>query len=132
MNSVADGKVRRKTPFTRVYVQAAAGDAGGAIGAACGVWHQLGGKRSFVMDHAYWGPAFGADEVAKLLTDHKTQITDANCAVEELTDEVALCRKTAAAIGDGKVVGWFQGRMEWGPRALGNRSIVCVIRVVQT
>ena len=56
MNSVANGKVRRKTPFRRVYVQAAAGDAGGAIGAAFALWHKLGGKRCFVMDHAYWGP----------------------------------------------------------------------------
>ena len=58
MNSVANGKVRRQTPFRRVYVQAAAGDAGGAIGAAFALWHKLGGNRSFVMDHAYWGPAF--------------------------------------------------------------------------
>jgi carbamoyltransferase len=59
MNSVANGKVRRMTPFRRVYVQSAAGDAGGAIGAAFAVWHGLGGRRSFVMDHAYWGPQFG-------------------------------------------------------------------------
>ena len=58
MNSVANGKIRRITPFRRVYVQAAAGDAGGAIGAAYTVWHKLGGARSFIMDHAYWGPAF--------------------------------------------------------------------------
>jgi len=106
-------------------VQAAAGDAGGAIGAAYGVWHQLGGTRSFVMDHAYWGPDFGADEVAKLLSNHKAQIFEANCTVEELTDESTLCQRTASAIADGSVVGWFQGRMEWGPRALGNRSILC-------
>ena len=74
MNSVANGKVRRVTPFRRVYVQAAAGDAGGAIGAAFAVWHKLGGKRSFVMDHAYWGPEFGPDDIAKLLSAHKTQI----------------------------------------------------------
>ena len=67
MNSVANGKVRRMTPFRRVYVQAAAGDAGGAIGAAFAVWHKLGGKRTFVMDHAYWGPAFGAADIAQLL-----------------------------------------------------------------
>src|SRR5262249_33340409 len=59
MNSVAHWKVRRMTPFQRVYVQAAAGDAGGAIGSAFAVWHKLGGRRTFVMDHAYWGPAFG-------------------------------------------------------------------------
>jgi carbamoyltransferase len=125
MNSVANGKVRRMTLFQKVYVQSAAGDAGGAIGAAFGVWHQLGGKRSFVMDHAYWGPAFGHDNVARLLSDHKAEISEANCTVEELTDELTLCQRTASAIADGSVVGWFQGRMEWGPRALGNRSILC-------
>jgi carbamoyltransferase len=117
MNSVANGKVRRTTPFKRVYVQAAAGDAGGAIGAAFAVWHQLGGERSFVMDHAYWGPHFGLDAIAA--------IAEAGCAVEKIADERALWQRTASAIADGKVVGWFQGRMEWGPRALGNRSIVC-------
>ena len=67
MNSVANGKIRRMTPFRRVYVQAAAGDAGGAIGAAYTVWHKLGGARSFVMDHAYWGPAFDNSEIARLI-----------------------------------------------------------------
>jgi carbamoyltransferase len=125
MNSVANGKVRRVTPFKRVYVQAAAGDAGGAIGAAFSVWHKFSGKRSFVMDHAYWGPAFSSDNVAELLSEHKTQIAQAGCVVEEIPDEAVLCQRTASAIADGKVVGWFQGRMEWGPRALGNRSILC-------
>ena len=125
MNSVANGKVRRVTPFRRVFVQAAAGDAGGAIGAAFALWHRLGGKRSFVMDHAYWGPAFGPAEVAKVLVEWRTQLTQAECRIEEMTDKSAICYRTASAIADGKVVGWFQGRMEWGPRALGNRSIVC-------
>jgi carbamoyltransferase len=125
MNSVANGKVRRMTPFTRVYVQAAAGDAGGAIGAAFATWHKLGGKRSFVMDHAYWGPAFGSEEITKLLVTHQSELSAAGCSVEQISDEAALCRRTAAAIADGQVVGWFQGRMEWGPRALGNRSILC-------
>ena len=66
MNSVANGKVRRMTPFRRVYVQAAAGDAGGAIGAAFAVWHKLGGERSFVMDHAYWGPQFSSSDIQTL------------------------------------------------------------------
>src|SRR5262249_10491212 len=70
MNSVANGKVRRMTPFRRVYVQAAAGDAGGAIGAALATWHKLGGDRSFVMDHAYWGPAFDRDRIAAVLAQH--------------------------------------------------------------
>jgi carbamoyltransferase len=125
MNSVANGKVRRMTPFRRVYVQAAAGDAGGAIGSALAVWHKLGGKRTFVMDHAYWGPAFGAADIAQLLEAHRWDIFSAFCTVEEISDDAALFRRTAAAIAKGQVVGWFQGRMEWGPRALGNRSILC-------
>jgi carbamoyltransferase len=125
MNSVANGKVRRVTPFSRVYVQSAAGDAGGAIGAAFALWHKLDGARSFVMDHAYWGPQFGPADIRALITDRESEIKAAGCSVETIADEAELYRRTAAAIADGKVVGWFQGRMEWGPRALGNRSIVC-------
>ncbi|MFZ2004247.1 MAG: carbamoyltransferase C-terminal domain-containing protein, partial [Stellaceae bacterium] len=125
MNSVANGKIRRMTPFRRVYVQAAAGDAGGAIGAAFAVWHRLGGARGFVMDHAFWGPQFSPGEIAALLEGRRAEIAAAGCAIETIADEAALCRRTAASIADGQVVGWFQGRMEWGPRALGNRSIVC-------
>jgi carbamoyltransferase len=125
MNSVANGKVRRRTPFRRLYVQAAAGDAGGAIGSAFAVWHKLGGKRTYVMDHAYWGPAFDANSVAEILATHRGDIFEANCTVEEVPDDAALCRRTAAAIAKARIIGWFQGRMEWGPRALGNRSILC-------
>jgi carbamoyltransferase len=125
MNSVANGKVRRVTPFRRVYVQSAAGDGGGAIGAAFALWHKLGGARSFVMDHAYWGPQFGRDDIRALVTDRESDIKAAGCLVETIADEIDLCQRTAAAAAEGKVVGWFQGRMEWGPRALGNRSIVC-------
>jgi carbamoyltransferase len=125
MNSVANGKVRRVTPFRRVYVQPAAGDAGGAIGSAFAVWHKLGGKRTFVMDHAYWGPAFDAADISELLEKRRSDVAAAGCALEKISDEATLCRRAAAAIADGRVVGWFQGRMEWGPRALGNRSILC-------
>jgi carbamoyltransferase len=125
MNSVANGKVRRLTPFRRVYVQSAAGDAGGAIGAAFAVWHQLGGKRTFTMDHAYWGPQFRPEQIKNVLSEHRTVLSQVGCKIEESPDESVLCRRAAAAIADGKVVGWFQGRMEWGPRALGNRSILC-------
>ena len=125
MNSVANGKVRRMTPFRRVYVQSAAGDAGGAIGAAFALWHKLGGARSFVMDHAYWGPQFSSGEIQALLAARSCELDEAGCSVENISDEGELCRRTAAAVAEGKVVGWFQGRMEWGPRALGNRSIVC-------
>jgi carbamoyltransferase len=124
-NSVANGKLRRAAPFRRVYVQSAAGDAGGAIGAAYVVWHELGGRRSFVMDHAYWGPQYPQKDITTLLADQRAQIAEAGCSVEDLSDEAELVRRTALAIEQGKVVGWFQGRMEWGPRALGNRSIVC-------
>jgi carbamoyltransferase len=124
-NSVANGKIRRKTGFKRVYVQAAAGDAGGAIGAAFATWHKLGGRRSFVMDHAYWGPRYEQLELKQLLDGERRAIQEANCVVNEASSEEELCRIVAAAIADGKVVGWFQDRMEWGPRALGNRSILC-------
>jgi carbamoyltransferase len=125
MNSVANGKVRRMTGFKRVYVQSAAGDAGGAIGAAFALWHKLGGARSFVMDHAYWGPQFDARDIGALIATRESEIEEAGCAVENISDEAELCRRTANTVAEGKVVGWFQGRMEWGPRALGNRSIVC-------
>jgi carbamoyltransferase len=125
MNSVANGKIQRMTPFRRVYVQAAAGDAGGAIGSAFAIWHKLGGKRTFVMDHAYWGPAFGAAEIAQVLAAHRSELSAARCTIKEVANDAELCRHTAAVIADGGVVGWFQGRMEWGPRALGNRSILC-------
>jgi carbamoyltransferase len=125
MNSVANGKVRRVTPFKRVYVQAAAGDAGGAIGSAYVVWHKLGGARSFVMDHGYWGPQFGQPHIRSLLEDTRSAIEQAHCTIVEVSDQEELCRRVAGAIADGRVVGWFQGRMEWGPRALGNRSILC-------
>ena len=124
MNSVANGKVRRVTPFRRVYVQSAAGDAGGAIGAAFALWHRLGGKRTFVMNHAYWGPEFDAEAIAKIVNQYLPQRSGGGFLIEEVTDETALCNRAAAAIAEGQVVGWFQGRMEWGPRALGNRSIL--------
>ena len=125
MNSVANGKIRRMTAFRRVYVQPAAGDAGGALGAAFALWHRLGGRRSFQMDHAYWGPQFSEDEIAALIDARAAELAAAGCAVEPVRDDATLCRRAAASVADGKVVGWFQGRMEWGPRALGNRSIVC-------
>src|SRR4051794_32071717 len=123
MNSVANGKIRRLTPFRRVYVQAAAGDAGGAIGAAYMVWHKLGGERCFIIGHAFWGPAFEKPENSSLIETHRPDLT--GCIIDTVDDDNELCRRTAEAVADGKVVGWFQGRMEWGPRALGSRSILC-------
>jgi carbamoyltransferase len=126
MNSVANGKVFDKSPFTEMYIQSAAGDGGGAIGAAFYVWNQVVGKpRSFIMDHANLGPEFSNTEICELLTVNAERIKQENCTIERIEDEAELCRRTAERVADGKVIGWFQGRMEWGPRALGNRSIVC-------
>lgn len=127
MNSVANGKIRRNTPFKRVYIQSAAGDAGGAIGAAFVVWHKVrkrSANRGFVMDHAYWGPQFSNAELGRVLEARREDLDVQTCVIEEIADETILCQRTAQAIADGQVVGWFQGRMEWGPRALGNRSIL--------
>jgi len=124
MNSVANGKVYRNTPFKRVYIQSAAGDAGGAIGAAYAVWHRQGGKRAFVMDHSYWGPHFTDEDFGVLLDKHAKDLQAQSCQVTHVPDDTLLCQQTAQAIADGKVIGWFQDRMEWGPRALGNRSIL--------
>ena len=124
MNSVANGKILLKTPFRQVYVQAAAGDAGGAIGAAYSVWHEQGGARGPVHDHAYWGPHFSNAQIGSLLEERMAEVLAEGCTVECVHDEARLCFETAAAVARGEVVGWFQGRMEWGPRALGNRSIV--------
>jgi carbamoyltransferase len=124
MNSVANGKITLRTPFKQVYVQSAAGDAGGAVGAAYSVWHQLGGARGPAHDHAYWGPHYGSEAIERLLAERAAQVEGAGCTVQHVRDKEVLVRDTAAAIARGEVVGWFQGRMEWGPRALGNRSIL--------
>jgi carbamoyltransferase len=122
-NSVANGKIRDRTLFTQSYLQSAAGDAGGAIGAAYVVWHR-NGQRTGPMTHAFWGPSFTDIELGKLLADRRYAIEAEDCNVREIADEKELFEMTARAIADGLVVGWFQGRMEWGPRALGNRSIL--------
>lgn len=121
-NCVANGKIFDQTPFEQVYVQPAAGDAGLAIGAAYYVWHQkLGKPRSFVMDHAYWGPGFSADEIRRAVENG--ELARQGFSIAELPAE-ELARRAAALVAEGKILGWFQGRVEWGPRALGNRSIV--------
>jgi len=126
-NSVANGKVLERSPFKKLYVQSAGGDAGGAIGAAFATWHKTGGanaRRHFVMDHAYWGPSATPDEIAAAISVRRADFDAAGCSIERIADEATLCRHTAQAISEGKVIGWFQGRLEWGPRALGNRSIL--------
>jgi len=121
-NCVANGKIFDATPFEKVYVHPAAGDAGLAVGAAYYVWHQkLGKPRSFVMDHAYWGPGYSREEIRRAIDSNG--IAQKGFRVAELPEQ-ELVRRTAATIADGKILGWFQGRCEWGPRALGNRSIV--------
>jgi len=124
MNSVANGKVYRRSPFKQVYVQAAAGDAGGAIGAAMVVWNQIAGQRPASMNHAYLGPRFDSNEITALLQQHGQVLEEQDCSIRQVEQEQELCHFTAEQISAGKVVGWFQGRMEWGPRALGNRSIL--------
>lgn len=121
-NCVANGKIFDETPFEQVYVHPAAGDAGLAVGAAYYIWHHVLRKpRSFVMNHAYWGPGYTRDEVRRAIDTNG--IAQNGYVIDELP-EPELMRRTAAIIADGKILGWFQGRAEWGPRALGNRSIV--------
>jgi len=121
-NCVANGKIPVNTGFRNVYVHPAAGDAGLAVGAAQFVWHQvLGNPREFVMEHAYWGPEFSHEEIRAAV--QTSRFSENGWTIKELAEE-DLLQKTAAIIAEGKILGWFQGRAEWGPRALGNRSIV--------
>ena len=111
--------------FRQVY-SIGAGDAGGAIGAAFVVAKSAGGPVPHnQMPHAYWGPGFDDDTIGRLLDQRKGELEAAGCAIERFDGEGALCRAVATRIDGGAVVGWFQGRMEWGQRALGNRSILC-------
>jgi carbamoyltransferase len=117
LNAVANGRIRPETAFDGVYVQPAAGDNGIAVGAAYYVWNQvLGHQRGFVMEHAYTGPEFSDAEI-------EAALAAAGLEAERLGDD-ELFPAVAERIAGGDVVGWFQGRMEFGPRALGNRSIV--------
>jgi carbamoyltransferase len=117
LNCVVNGKIFANTPFKRVYVQPAANDAGTSIGAAYFVHNQvLGGRREFVMDHAYLGPGYNGSDIRRAF--EQTRVAYRQVSESEIIE------KTAQALADGKIVGWFQGRMEFGPRALGNRSIL--------
>ncbi len=116
-NSVMNGRLFHETPFKRFYVQPAAGDAGCSLGAALMVWHQkLGNPRGFEMDHAYWGPGFSNEQC-------RAALGDAGMKYETLADEELLPR-VAKMISNGAIIGWFNGRMELGPRALGARSFL--------
>lgn len=130
-NSVANGKVTRSTPYKQVYVQAAAGDAGGALGAALDVWHKLGHPRCQPMGAAYLGTRPASSEIDQLMASAQivqkldlSIFTVSRIGDSCLPDEAALLDHVSIAIAEGLVVGWFQGRMEWGPRALGHRSIL--------
>ncbi len=125
MNSVANGKIRTHTPFEAVFVQPASGDNGTALGAAYWVWNQvLGRARGFVMTHGYWGPEFSAQDIARDVDARRNDLRRLGCCVRLMNCQDELCKWTADRIAEGQVVGWFQGRMEWGARALGNRSIL--------
>jgi carbamoyltransferase len=125
MNSVANGKIRDRTPFESVYVQPASGDNGTALGAAFWVWNQVLEKpRGFVMDHGYWGPEFDGAAIASAVSARAGELATLGCDVRAMPRRAELYDWTAARIAEGLVVGWFQGRMEWGARALGNRSIL--------
>jgi len=124
LNSVANGKVFERTKFREIYVQPAAGDDGTAIGAAFYVEHAvLDRPRRFVMRDAYTGFDFDDQEIEAAIEKARGNGWDPAIDVRRL-DDGELYRQVAAAAAGGKVVGWFQGRMEFGPRALGNRSIV--------
>ena len=116
-NSVMNGRIMTETPFKRFFIQPAAGDAGCSLGAALLVWHsRLNQPRKFRMEHAYYGPGFSSEECAAALRA-------AGLKFETLPDE-QLLPKVAALLAGGAIIGWFQGRMEFGPRALGNRSFL--------
>lgn len=125
MNSVANGKIHLKTPFKSIYIQAAAGDAGGAIGSALVTWHKNHNVRGEVHNHAYWGPSFSNELIGTIIKNFEDRMKDEHCKIRYIDDLSILYEKTVHAISKGHVIGWFQGRMEWGPRALGNRSILC-------
>ncbi|HEV2618207.1 MAG TPA: carbamoyltransferase [Candidatus Acidoferrales bacterium] len=128
-NCVANGKILERTPFERVYVQPAAGDGGLSLGAAFAVYHQILGKpRSFTMEHAFWGPGFTSTAIGSAISSRGPDFE--RVQVAELQED-ALVHAAAKHIAQGKIVGWYQGRAEWGPRALGNRSILADPRRAQ-
>jgi carbamoyltransferase len=118
LNSVANGRILRETPFEELFIQPSAGDGGGAMGAAFYAYHGiLREPRSFVLEHAFWGKEYSENEIKEFLDDN-------NIPYEYYSDDVKLLDRVVDDLVKGKVVGWFQARFEWGPRALGNRSIL--------
>lgn len=126
LNSVANGRILRETAFEKLYIQPSAGDGGGALGAALYAWHcALGNQKRFVMDHAYWGAEYDVDEV-------RSAAEAAGLKTHVIEDDSKLTDFTVDRLAKGHVTGWFQGRFEWGPRALGNRSILADPRSAAT
>jgi len=118
LNSVANRKILSQTPFEDIYIQPAAGDGGASTGAALYGYHGILGKpRGFVMEHAYWGEEHSPADTQKFLKEN-------NIPYELIENEEKLIERVVDSIEEGKVIGWHQGRFEWGPRALGNRSIL--------
>jgi len=118
LNSVANTRIMRETAFEQVFVQPAAGDGGGALGAALWAYNTLLGKpRNFRMDHAYWGRSYGASEITTFLQSNKIPY-------HLIENEDQMLDQVVERLMGGKVIGWYQGRFEWGPRALGHRSII--------
>jgi carbamoyltransferase len=118
LNSVANSRILRETNFEEIFVQPAAGDAGGALGAALWAYNSLLGKpRTFRLEHAYWGREYCSSEISVYLTEQ-------NISHRQIGNTDELLDLVVGQLTRGKVVGWFQGRFEWGPRALGNRSIL--------
>lgn len=125
MNSVAMGKLQEQGLFEQVFVQPGAGDAGGALGAAVCAEMDLGKSvEKGPMQCTGWGPGYDDSHVARLLNERRSAFASEHVQFRRLENPDVLCERTAAAISEGQVVGWFQGRMEWGPRALGHRSIL--------
>ena len=122
LNCVANGRIIREGPFEQLWIQPAAGDAGGALGAALFVHNAvLDNPRSFRMDHAFWGPAYSDEEIQSYL--------DERGAPYRTLSRDEMLRETARHLDeDQAIIGWFQGRMEWGPRSLGSRSILADAR----
>ena len=118
LNSVANGRILRETPFEQVFIQPAAGDAGGALGAALYAYHVLLNQpRRFVLDHVYWGQEHPESAIHAFLEQE-------SIPYQYFDDDEALLDRVVSGLVGGQVVGWYQGRFEWGPRALGNRSIL--------
>lgn len=118
LNCVANWRILQESGFEKIFIQPAAGDSGGALGTAFYIYNSvLKNPRRFVMNHALWGPSFTDDEI-------QAALSRCEACYEYIDDEEELLDRTAGLLTDGKVVGWFQGRMEFGPRALGSRSLL--------